>query len=121
MATMVDEIMADKLDVVLSENKVVFVDCHAVWCGPCKTLSPILEEIDEKYRDKGLRVVKIDVDQNQEFSFEHKIRGVPSVIFYKDGQQVIFDDGSGKKVDKLVGVRPPEVYEEIAEQLLAEA
>lgn len=120
MATMVQEIMADELDQIIQENKVVFVDCHAVWCGPCKVLSPMLEELDEKYGDKGLKVVKIDVDQNQEFSMMHKIRGVPSVIIYKDGQHVVFDDGRGNQMDKLVGVQPMEVYEEIAEQLLNE-
>lgn len=120
MAAMVDEIMANELPQILQENKVVFVDCHAVWCGPCKVLSPILEEIGEKFNDKGLKVVKLDVDQNREFSMQHQIRGVPSVLFFKEGQQVIFDDGSGKKQDKLVGVRPIEVYEEIAEQLLSD-
>ncbi len=116
---MVEDISAEQLDEVIAEHKVVFVDCHAIWCGPCKVLGPILEEIDEKFREKGLRVVKIDVDKNREFSIKHQISGVPAVIFYKDGQLVVFDDGSGRRLDKLVGVREIEVYEEIAEQLLS--
>jgi len=60
------------------------------------------------------------VDQNQEFSMENQISGIPSVLVYSDGKRVVFDDGAGKKMDKLVGVMPPEVYEQIAENLLAE-
>ena len=115
---MVDEISSAELDKIITDNKVVFVDCHAIWCGPCKTLGPILEEIHDKYHEKGLKVVKIDVDHNQEFSMENQITGVPSVLVYSDGKRVVFDDGSGRKMDKLVGVMPPEVYEQIADNLL---
>ncbi|MHA2425623.1 MAG: thioredoxin family protein [Candidatus Thorarchaeota archaeon] len=118
---MVNEVNANELDSILSENKVVFVDCHAVWCGPCKTLSPILDELSEKFSDKGVKVVKLDVDQNREFSMENQITGVPSVLVYSEGKRVVFDDGSGRKMDKLVGVMPPEVYNQIAENLIAQA
>ncbi len=121
MIKMVEEINADQLDKVISENKVVFVDCYAVWCHPCKILSPILEELHEKYADRGFKVVKIDVDQNQEFSMVNQITGVPSVLVYSEGRRVIFDDGSGRKLDKLVGVMPEEVYEQIIQNLLADA
>ncbi len=117
---MVDDVNSDKLPEIISGHKVVFVDAWAEWCGPCRTLSPILEEIQEKFKDKGLKVVKIDVDQNQKFSMENQITGIPSVLVYSDGKRVVFDDGAGKKTDKLVGVMPPEVYEQIAENLLAE-
>lgn len=117
---MVDDINADELNKVVADHKVVFVDAWATWCGPCRTLSPILEEVYEKYKEKGLKVVKIDVDLNREFSMENQITGVPSVLVYSEGKRVIFDDGAGRKMDKLVGVMPPEVYEQIAENLLAE-
>ena len=117
---MVEDISSDQLEQIIKDNKVVFVDCHAVWCGPCKALSPIMEELDEKYGEKGLRVVKIDTDQNREFSAQYQITGVPSVIVFAEGKKVVFDDGSGKQLDKLVGVMPPEVYSSIAENLLSE-
>jgi len=119
---MVEDISSDQLEQIIKDNKVVFVDCHAVWCGPCKALSPIMEELDEKYGEKGLRVVKIDVDSpdNREFSSINQITGVPSVIVFAEGKKVVFDDGSGKQLDKLVGVMPPEVYDQIAENLLSE-
>ena len=117
---MVEDISSTELDKIISDNKVVFVDCHAVWCMPCRTLGPILEEVNDKYEGKGLKVVKLDVDHNREFSQENQITGVPSVLVYSEGRRVVFDDGHGKKTDKLVGVMPMEVYEQIADNLLAE-
>ena len=101
---MVNEVNAEELDTILQENKVVFVDCHAVWCAPCRALSPIMEELSDKFGDKGVKVVKMDVDLNREFSMANQITGVPSVLVYQDGKRVVFDDGSGRKMDKLVGV-----------------
>ncbi|MHA1772266.1 MAG: thioredoxin family protein [Candidatus Thorarchaeota archaeon] len=117
---MVEEISADELDKIVSENKVVFVDCHAVWCHPCKILTPILEGLHEKYSDQGFKVVKLDVDHNREFSAMNQITGVPSVLVYSGGKRVVFDDGSGRKMDKLVGVMPEEIYTQIIESLLAD-
>ena len=118
LTIMVEDISSKELDKVIADNKVVFVDCHAVWCMPCRTLGPILEEIYDKYQEKGLKVVKIDVDHNREFSMQNQITGVPSVLVYAEGKRVVFDDGSGRKTDKLVGVMPAEVYEQIADNLL---
>ncbi|TFG98918.1 thioredoxin [Candidatus Thorarchaeota archaeon] len=117
---MVEEISSADLDKIITENKVVFVDAHAVWCMPCRTLGPMLEEVHEKYHERGLKVVKLDVDHNREFSMENNITGVPSVLIYAGGKRVVFDDGHGKKTDKLVGVMPMEVYEQIANDLLSE-
>ncbi|MFO7836040.1 MAG: thioredoxin family protein [Candidatus Thorarchaeota archaeon] len=118
---MVKDINSDQIPEIIEDNKVVFVDCHAVWCQPCRTLSPILENIHEKYNSKGLRVVKLDVDENRDFSTKNQITGVPSVLVYADGQRVVFDDGNGNKMDRLVGVMPMEVYDTIANELLGEA
>jgi thiol-disulfide isomerase/thioredoxin len=118
---MVEEVKSDQLDNIITENKVVFIDCHAVWCAPCKTLGPILEELNDRYENQGLKVVKLDVDQNRDYQAENRITGVPSVFVYSEGKRVVFDDGRGNKTDRLVGVMPPETYELIAENLLAEA
>ena len=118
---MVEEISSSDINEVVSKNKVVFVDCHAIWCGPCRTLSPMLEELHTKYSDKGFKVVKLDVDANREFSSENRITGVPSVFVFSEGKRVVFDDGRGNKIDRLVGVMPEEVYTQIIEELLAEA
>ncbi|MFX1369625.1 MAG: thioredoxin family protein [Promethearchaeota archaeon] len=118
---MVEEITSNELDKIVTDHKVVFLDCHAVWCGPCRTLSPLLEELDQKYGNRGFKVVKLDVDQNREFSNENRVTGVPSVFVFSEGKRVVFDDGRGNKIDRLVGVMPEEVYTQIIEELLAEA
>jgi thioredoxin len=116
---MVEEIMSDQLEKIVNDNKLVFVDCFATWCGPCRSLSPILEELDEKYGSRGFKVVKLDVDNNREFSMNNKISGVPSVFVFSEGRRVVFDDGKGKKMDRLIGVMPEEIYTELIESLLS--
>ncbi len=117
---MVEEITADRIEQVVKDNKVVFVDCHAAWCAPCRMLSPIIEELEDKYRDRGFKAVKVDVDQNPEFSRQNMITGVPCVFVYAGGSRVVFDDGEGNRLDRLVGVMPPEIYTQIVEDLLAQ-
>lgn len=69
---------------VLKSDKPVLVDFWAEWCGPCKMIAPILEEIATQYGDK-LRIVKMDVDANQAMPAKFGIRGIPTLILFKDG------------------------------------
>ncbi|MFM7596139.1 MAG: thioredoxin family protein [Flavobacteriales bacterium] len=62
------------------------VDFHATWCGPCKTLAPILEQL-KATKGASLRILKIDVDKNPTIANELGIRGVPTLIYYKNGKQ----------------------------------
>ena len=73
---------------------VVLVDFHAVWCGPCRMLSPIIEQVAEHYQDK-IVVAKIDIDSEQNTAMEFQVTSVPTVILFKDG----------KEVNRLVGLR----------------
>ncbi len=73
-------------DVLQSETPVL-VDYWAEWCGPCKMIAPILEEVSSEYTDK-LRIAKLDVDQNQATSMKYGIRGVPTLMLFKEGDIV---------------------------------
>lgn len=69
----------------LIKNGIVVLDFYATWCGPCKMLSPILEELANQM---NLILVKIDVDMHEELSKEYKVMSIPSVFIYKDGNLV---------------------------------
>ncbi|WP_149525868.1 thioredoxin [Sphingobacterium hotanense] len=72
---------------LIQGNKVVLVDFSAAWCGPCQTLAPILKEVKEEIGD-SLSIIKIDVDRNQALAAKFQIQGVPTLILYKNGEQV---------------------------------
>ena len=72
---------------LIKQSDLVLVDFYADWCGPCKTMSPILTEVKKHFSDK-LKVLKINVDNNQSLSAKLQVRGVPTLMLYKSNQQV---------------------------------
>ena len=86
---------------------VSLVDFWAPWCGPCRMVAPVVEELAKEYDGKAL-VGKVDVDNNQDVSVEYGIRNIPTILFFKGGQVV----------DKVVGVVPKEKLAEKIDALL---
>ena len=70
---------------VLNSDKPVLVDYWAEWCGPCKMIAPILDEIADEYGDR-VKVCKLDIDANQETPPKYGIRGIPTLMLFKNGQ-----------------------------------
>lgn len=83
---------------VIDSDKPVLVDFWADWCGPCRMLSPVIDEIAKEYAGK-VKVCKVNVDNNQLLANEFGIRGIPSLLIFKKGEIL----------DRLVGVQPKSV------------
>lgn len=77
--------MKGNFDSIINENRPVVVDFHAVWCGPCKTQSPILKQVAEELGER-VKVIKIDVDQNQMIASRYQIQSVPTLMIFKNGE-----------------------------------
>lgn len=76
---------------VLKETGVVVVDFFANWCGPCKMLSPVLEEIQGEMKD--VKIVKVDVDQNQELAGKYGVQNIPTIKIFKAGDECVTKTG----------------------------
>lgn len=94
-------------EVVLNSDKPVLVDFWAAWCGPCRMVGPIIEEISTDFEGKAV-VGKLDVDSNQEFAAKYGVRNIPTVLLFKNGEIV----------DRKVGVSPKTAYAEALDALI---
>ena len=79
--------MKSSFSEIIESETPVLVDFHADWCGPCKMLAPILKEVKEELGE-NVKIVKINVDKNQPLSAKYQVRGVPTMILFKNGQQI---------------------------------
>ena len=80
---------------VLQSEEVVMVDFWAVWCGPCRMIAPAIEELAKEYEGK-VKVVKLNTDENPDIASKYKIMGIPTIMFFKNGE----------KLDQVVGAVP---------------
>ena len=104
---MVLQITDATLDKVLKTDKPVVIDFWAEWCGPCRMVAPIIEQLAEEYKDNVI-VGKIDVDENNEATTKYGIRNIPTILFIKNRQVV----------DKIVGAADKRLFVDKINKLL---
>ena len=101
------EITDSNFNNVISKNKTVLVDFWAEWCGPCRMIGPIIEELANEYEGKAI-IGKLDVDSNQESSVKYGVRSIPTILTFKDGEIV----------DRQVGAVPKETLTNVIDSQL---
>jgi thioredoxin 1 len=92
--------MKANFESIINNTKPVVVDFHALWCGPCKVQSPILKDVAVELGEK-VRVIKIDIDQNNALASRYNIQSVPTLIVFKDSKQVWRHSGVVSKSELL--------------------
>jgi len=93
MSDRIIEVTADNFERVKKENDRLVIDCWAEWCGPCKMLAPLIEELAERY-DGKVTFGKLDCDENRDLVMEHGIMAIPTLLLIKEGEEV----------DRIVGL-----------------
>jgi thioredoxin 1 len=82
-----------------TKEGITIVDFYANWCGPCRMLSPVLEELEEE--NDNISIAKVDVDEARELAMKYKISAIPALLFFKDGELVSTEVGFMSKDDLL--------------------
>lgn len=85
-------------DTIIKSEKPILIDFFATWCGPCKTLGPILKQVKDSLGER-ITILKIDVDKNQQISSQYQVRGVPTMILFQSGKQLWRQSGVLSKDD----------------------
>lgn len=104
---MAKEIMTEEFSSFIQQDKPVLVDFWAPWCGPCRMLAPVIEEVSNEYGD-SISVGKVDVDKCPDLAQQFRVMSIPTLILFKDG----------KVVDQQMGYKPKAALEDMIKKAL---
>lgn len=100
----------DSFQQALGASRLMAVDFWATWCGPCRMLGPVIEQLAEEYEEQDVVIGKVDVDENPALAQQYGVMSIPTVIFFKDG----------KEIDRKVGVSDFETYADFLDNEIGE-
>lgn len=92
----------EKFNDIIKSEKLTLVDFFATWCGPCKMMHPVLEQLKGEMGD-AIRIIKIDVDNNEEISAEYNIQSVPTLMIFKNGD-VVWRESGARSLNELKSI-----------------
>ncbi|MCQ2191176.1 MAG: thioredoxin [Paludibacteraceae bacterium] len=92
----------EKFNDIIKSEKLTLVDFFATWCGPCKMMHPVLEQLKKELGD-AVRIIKIDVDNNEEISAEYNIQSVPTLMLFKNGE-VVWRESGARSLNELKNI-----------------
>jgi len=96
-----------ELDELIAKESVLVVDCTATWCGPCKLVAPVIDQLNEAYNDRA-QIRKLDLDDHKPVAKRFEVKSIPAVMFFKGGEQV----------ETLVGAKTYDEYSTTLEKYL---
>jgi len=102
------ELTQETFDKTIKEG-VTMVDFWAPWCGPCRMIAPVIEELAEDFEGKA-KIAKVNTDENQDITIKYGIRSIPAILFFKDGELV----------DKMIGATGKEIFAEKLNIIISE-
>jgi thioredoxin 1 len=105
--TTVTQVKETEFDTLLKSENLLVVDFTATWCGPCRVVAPLVEQLAQEYSD-SIKVVKIDVDQDKPLAKKYEVRSIPAVLIFKNGELV----------ENLVGAKPYEEFNDAVKKNL---
>ncbi len=97
----------ESFEQALAKGALMMVDFWAEWCGPCRMLGPVIEDLAERYAGRAA-VGKVNVDEEQELAIRYGVSNIPTVVFFRNGREI----------DRVVGAMPPETFTEILDRNL---
>jgi thioredoxin len=100
MTNFVKELNESNFEETINSNKIILVDIYTTWCGPCKMMMPILEQLGEHYTD-NIIISKLDAESNMNVSTQLNVRNVPTLILFKDGKEVERQMGAKNKTELI--------------------
>jgi thioredoxin 1 len=107
---MAKEVTTTNFEDVLKEKNITVLDFWAPWCGPCRMLLPVIDSLYEDNKDKNVTIGKVNVDESGEIAAKYGVRGVPTVMFFKDGEEL--------KEKRIVGYKGKDEFQQIINDLL---